>query len=888
MAPLALLQPKLSSSSTLEAFLDRHQQLLELEKKAEEEQTRLLNSKCSPRLLEQRGLALSGLGVSGISIGLGGKSLIELHRPLAYHTSTALPPHTFRSGDVVRVEAHVSSSGAGKSKGKKKEGEDESAVEGVVYRVGPEKVVVAVDGSKETDLPERLRLLKLANTVTFDRMETTLDHLRRLVLPKPDSPTPRAINFPLIQVLLGIELPDWEKDIPASQSAESEGEVSGSSGAGVQWFDGNLNDSQKEAIEFCLKAKQVACIHGPPGTGKTHTLIELIFQLLSRPAAPGTTRPPRILIATPSNLALDNLLLRLHSLAQQPPYSSLLPRDSILRIGHPTRVHRDLVKETLDWRAANGEQGELLKDVGREMQGHLSDLGKKRGDKGAVKGRSRGKKWDEVRELRKEYRQREGKVVTTVINAAQVVLATCHSAGARQLNNMIFDVCIIDEATQAVEAVCWVPILKSRKLILAGDPEQLPPTIMSKGDVSPPKKVKEKPATTPAGETPRKPKPSAAEAVRPGGEKPVESAPATQEGAAAASDPLEDEVSPGAGQSTAEIESATPTHEPAEISTTPGDGIAPTTPDSAELINQTRPAASTDPAPSPASAPKSTAAPDSTPAPDSPSTINKPLITLRLARSPPLAPPRTLETTLFERLETLYGSGIKRVLQVQYRMNEHIASFPSKTLYESRLVSDASVAKRTLLELPSIADEKKEEEDAKADLGETVVFFDTAGCEFYERTEGEGEGGNTKGAIGEGSKSNENEAEIVAKWARKLVSLGVPPAEIGIVTPYQAQVALISSMLHEEFPEMTIGSVDGLQGQEREAIILSLVRSNAVGEVGFLGEYRRLNVAMTRAKRQLCVVGDSSTVSKGSKYLKSWMTWLEAEADVRWAGDDAV
>jgi DNA polymerase alpha-associated DNA helicase A len=107
-----------------------------------------------------------------------------------------------------------------------------------------------------------------------------------------------------------------------------------------------------------------------------------------------------------------------------------------------------------------------------------------------------------------------------------------------------------------------------------------------------------------------------------------------------------------------------------------------------------------------------------------------------------------------------------------------------------------------------------------------------------------------------------------------------------VVTPYQSQVWLISSLIHDTYPDMTIGSVDGLQGQEREAIILSLVRSNAKAEVGFLGEYRRLNVAMTRAKRQLCVVGDSGTVGKGSKYLNAWVGWLEENADVRWAGDE--
>jgi DNA polymerase alpha-associated DNA helicase A len=179
-----------------------------------------------------------------------------------------------------------------------------------------------------------------------------------------------------------------------------------------------------------------------------------------------------------------------------------------------------------------------------------------------------------------------------------------------------------------------------------------------------------------------------------------------------------------------------------------------------------------------------------------------------------LRPPRTLETTLFDRLERLYGAGIKRVLKVQYRMNELIAEFPSVTLYNSELVSDASVAKHTLLDLPTITDTS---DDAKDALEPTVVFFDTAGCEFYERADADDEGA-TRGKItlGEGSKSNENEATVVAKWARRLVSLGVPAAEVGIVAPYQRQVALLSSLLHEEFPEMTIGTVDGLQGQERD------------------------------------------------------------------------
>lgn len=148
---------------------------------------------------------------------------------------------------------------------------------------------------------------------------------------------------------------------------------------------------------------------------------------------------------------------------------------------------------------------------------------------------------------------------------------------------------------------------------------------------------------------------------------------------------------------------------------------------------------------------------------------------------PKLQPPRTLETTLFDRLERLYGTAIKRVLKVQYRMNELIADFPNKTLYNSELVSDPSVAKRNLLDLPSAIAKRGEgvepTEEEKEVLEGTVVFFDTAGCEFYERNEGDDEsasGGIGKSGLGEGSKSNENEAGVVERWARKLVSLLFP------------------------------------------------------------------------------------------------------------------
>ncbi|CBX98813.1 predicted protein [Plenodomus lingam JN3] len=95
-------------------------------------------------------------------------------------------------------------------------------------------------------------------------------------------------------------------------------------------------------------------------------------------------------------------------------------------------------------------------------------------------------------------------------------------------------------------------------------------------------------------------------------------------------------------------------------------------------------------------------------------------------------------------------------------------------------------------------------------------------------------------------------------------------------------LALLAGLLKEAYPGIELGSVDGFQGREKEAVIVSTVRSNAEHEVGFLGEKRRLNVAMTRPKRHLCVIGDSDTISRGSQFLKAWMDFLEEQADLRY------
>ncbi|KAJ7721055.1 AAA domain-containing protein [Mycena metata] len=779
----------MNSETRLSNFFARQRTLLAQERAAEVERSSLLLSNCPPKLLEQKGLSLGGLGVVGMNIGLGGKTLVELERPTAYHTSPIFPPHTLRPGDLARIEANVSAAGSSKKGAAAKkpaEGKASQTAEGVVYRVTDTRIVIAIDGSdsssEDLDLPERCRVVKLANSVTYDRMDKTVDQLERIVGGTSNEKITPERNR-LIQVLLAVAVKSQNPPIPD-----------------VQFFDDSLNDSQKDAVRFCLQAPEVACIHGPPGTGKTHTLIEIIRQLTS--ITPANPKPLRLLVCGASNLSVDNILERLLAL---PASEKATGKLKVTRIGHPARVmaHQGILDSTLEVKAGRTEQAALAKDVKNELETALGVLsGKGKGVKGkGPRGAERRKLWDEVKALRKEYRQREGGVVNSVLSESQVVLATCHSAGGRQLRNHDFDVVIIDEATQALEAVCWIPILKGKKLILAGDPMQLPPTVLSVDD-----KKKKK-----ASGLPPKPSPK---------DKKTTPAP-----------PVSEEKPPDEGEGT---------------DSDSGDGSSSSDSESGDKGK------------------------DKEPIP--PKKKEKPV--RPKTRVPLLRPPRTLETTLFDRLEKMYGGSIKRMLQVQYRMHADICAFPSQTLYSSKLTSSPAVAAHLLRDLPETHADSPDDE--KEVLGTPVVFFDTAGCEYFERLEGDGD---------EGSRCNENEATVVKNWVDRLISSGVQPTQIAVISPYQAQVTLLTSLIRPQYgPELEIGTVDGMQGREKDAVIISLVRSNETREVGFLKEKRRLNVAMTRAKRHLCVVGDSSTVCYGGKYLKRWLAWLEHNADVRYAG----
>lgn len=467
----------------------------------------------------------------------------------------------------------------------------------------------------------------------------------------------------------------------------------GSESKEIKWVDPSLNDSQKEAIAFSLASRELALIWGPPGTGKTHTLIEMIMQMLKR--------DERVLVCGPSNVSVDNIVERLA------PH-----KVPMVRLGHAARLLPSVLDYALDVRIHNSDAAALVRDIRHEMDAKQASIRKTKS------GRERKGIYGELRELRKELRGREDKCVAEVISQSKVVLATLHGAGGSQLKNQKFDCVIIDEASQAMEAQCWIALLQARKCVLAGDHLQLPPTIKSRNS-----------KTT------------------------------KSEGKSASSSSL------------------------------------------------------------------------------------------------------NLEMTLFERMIKAYP-GLKRMLTTQYRMHETIMRFPADALYESKLVA-ADGTKRTLGELPYDVDQTE-------DVREPLVFFDTQGGDFPEQDQSE-EAPTAKGRLMLGeSKCNEMEVRLVRSHVDKLVRAGLRATDLAVITPYNAQVALLNTALRDAYPGIEIGSVDGFQGREKEAVIVSLVRSNTAREVGFLGEHRRLNGMRFLSRRLLLMVMISGHDATSSPSRRHW------------------
>jgi predicted DNA helicase len=212
-----------------------------------------------------------------------------------------------------------------------------------------------------------------------------------------------------------------------------------------------------------------------------------------------------------------------------------------------------------------------------------------------------------------------------------------------------------------------------------------------------------------------------------------------------------------------------------------------------------------------------------------------------------------LGETLFERLIEDHGDRIADMLTVQYRMHEDIMDFASGQFYDGSLEADETVRDHTLADLdidPSAFSDRLAE---VLDPAAPVVFLDTAGLEAQERSR-----------EGSTSRENEREAELITAMVGDLLAAGMDASDIAVIAPYADQVDRIRGMVDED--DIEVDTVDGFQGREKEAVLISLTRSNDASRVGFLRDVRRLNVALTRARRKLVVVGDSTTVGSEPVY----------------------
>jgi ATP-dependent RNA/DNA helicase IGHMBP2 len=406
----------MSSQSIIQAL--KHTQSLLLKEKHEDlQQYKFLMAGTSYLERRKQGILWYPVTVEKTRFDNGERLLVKVNRPKEHRED-----HSFQSGKLVSLFLNTDN-----------QGDDASSVNGVVNQVGEGDMLITLNAD---ELPQWLNDGKLGVQLLFDENSyLEMERAMRLVIDPNDD---RLLQ--LRSVLLGDREALFGEEEPITSP--------------------RLNDSQNEALRKVLAAKDVAIIHGPPGTGKTTTLVESIAQVL--------TREPQVLVCAPSNAAIDWVVEKLYATGV-----------TVVRIGHPSRVTQENLSHTLDAQVARHNSYKDLKMV-RRRAAELRDMAFKfKRNFGPEEREQRRLLLKDADSLRKEASHLHFYMMSDILSRAQVIATTLVGAAHPVVRDRRYGTVFIDEAAQALEPATWIPILKAQRVVFAGDHCQLPPTIKS-------------------------------------------------------------------------------------------------------------------------------------------------------------------------------------------------------------------------------------------------------------------------------------------------------------------------------------------------------------------------------------------------------------------------
>ncbi|MCR5890022.1 AAA domain-containing protein [Hymenobacter sp. J193] len=414
-------QPTYTDPYAIEKELRKVQALMKLEQQEDLEQFKIKNAQATIAERQKRGLTWYPVKITKEDIGFGGKLVIELERP-----SGQAGLHLFQVGKNAALFGNI----PGRS------GSDRPTLNGVITSVKRNKILLAT--TKE-DLPDWVEEGKLGVDLTFDEVSyREMEYALGKVMGAFDS---RLAE--LRDVLLGAK--------PARYKPESEATL---------YYPSPLNESQLAAVRHVLAAQDVAIIHGPPGTGKTTTLVQAILETIRRER--------RVLVCAPSNTAVDLLTEKLAERGV-----------NVIRMGNPSRVSDLLLEHTLDAQIMAHKSYPELKSMRQTAEQYREQAGKFKRHFGWEEREQRRLLKEQAHLMLQDSDNLERYITEDLLEKVQVITCTLVGAGNRAIRHLTYETVFIDEAAQALEPGCWIPITKANRVVLAGDHQQLPPTVKS-------------------------------------------------------------------------------------------------------------------------------------------------------------------------------------------------------------------------------------------------------------------------------------------------------------------------------------------------------------------------------------------------------------------------